>query len=394
MIPLHALLFMDFIKANLPLVIGAGVILALAFAYGFVKGFRKVSWDGLAWAFASALFIGVGMLVPMEGSNTAGSFAIAITVAVACVVATLFGFGALSYFLRPKTRWIKDDINADTSLAEYGLEFEPEYLDYDGEHESNPYGMRIYKTGYGEPSFVNRFFGAIASTVFAAMVVAALLGVGFYVVELTPLKDTAVGQFLNMQAVVLAMPYVKTYLFDVVSIGIILLMAKQGFSKGFVESVRSLGISLASFAVVIGSFYLPFSSWGKEGVLSVLVTRCTAVFESLGVLSGVLGGLLAGVCILLVAGVLLFLVNLLLRSLCDIIASIQLTRGLDGCLSSLLYTLIGVVFCVGVWFVLALIDILGIFPIEAYLKEGAYFSVNIFQFVKALLESWFAAFLG
>ena len=390
MIPLHSMLLQNFIMDNRPLVIGAGAILLLAFAYGFVKGFRKVSWDGLAWAFASALFIGIGILVPMEGSNSAGSFAIAVTVAVACVVATLGIFGVLSYFLRPKVRWIKDDINADTSLAEYGLEFEPEYLDYDGEHESNPYGMRIYKTGYGEPTFVNRFFGAIATMVYAAMVVGVLLGIGVFVVELSPLNETTAGQLLDMKAVAMAMPYVKTYLFDVLSIGLVLLMAKQGFAKGFVESVRSLGLSLAAFAVAIGSFYLPFSSWGKEGFLQVFVERCTAVFSSLGALSGILGGLLAGVCILVVASILLYLVNVLLKSLCDVIASIQITRGLDGCLSAVLYTLVGVLFCVGVWFVLALVDIMGILPIEEFLKEGAYFSVNIFQFVKSLLESWFA----
>ena len=141
MISLHSMLAAGGAE-GLPTILFAviGVALAFAFVAGFMKGFRKVSWDGLAWLVAGGMFVLIGKLAPMHSSTPIGTAAIVITVAVGCAAASFAGFGVLGYFLRPKMRWIKDDINGDTSLAEYGLEFEPEYLDYDGEHDYAPYG--------------------------------------------------------------------------------------------------------------------------------------------------------------------------------------------------------------------------------------------------------------
>ena len=395
MIPLQSMLAMNFITENLPMIalVMVGIVVALAFAWGFNKGFRKASWDGIAWMVASGLFIAVGMLVPMEGSNLKGSFAISLSMVLACSIGTLGGFGALAYFLRPRIRWIKDDINSDMSLAEYGLEFEPEYVDYDGEHETNPYGLRIYKTGYGAPTFVNRLFGGIACAIYAGMVLAVLLGAGLCVVGVTSLKEGALGALLNVKEVKAVMPYVKTYLFEVISIGVILITAKQGFAKGFVESVRSLGITIAAFGAVGFSFYLPFSHFAKEGVLKGLVEGCTGIFEKFGPLSGILGGLFTGMLILTVVSFSLILINVLLKRLCAMIASVRFTRGVDGCLSAVLFAIIGAALCVGVWFVFAALDILGVFSVGQFISEKAYFSYNVFQFAKEVLENLFASLL-
>ena len=145
MISLHSILATALVD-KLPtfILVGAAILITIAFSIGFVKGFRRVSWGGLIWATAAVLLTVVGLAAEPTGSAT-HQLIVMMSVVLIYVAVTMIAYGILAHFVRPKVKWVKDNVNGDTSLAEYGLEFEPEYLDYDGEHESNPYGMRIIR---------------------------------------------------------------------------------------------------------------------------------------------------------------------------------------------------------------------------------------------------------
>ena len=138
--PLHSILAND-IAEQLVTLGGASLLISLvmAFVMGFSKGFRRVSWSGLIWLIASVLCIAVCEKI-LTGEYGFKASLKAFAVAAACVLAVMAVFGFLASLIRPKVRWVKDNINGDTSLAEFGLEFEPEYVVYDGEDDWKPYG--------------------------------------------------------------------------------------------------------------------------------------------------------------------------------------------------------------------------------------------------------------
>lgn len=383
MISFNSILAAGGLMDTLPMIIFIviGLALAGAFALGFLKGFRKVSWDGFAWLTAAGMFIVAGKLAPME------SMAVSLVVAIVCAGASFALYSVLGYFLRPKMRWIKDDINGDTSLAEFGLEFEPEYLDYDGEHEYAPYGKRIYKTGYGEPCFFFRVLGGISCAVNIGMVLVSLLGLFLVVVNGTALSEMNIGLILNDENMQLILGYAQKYTLDVVSIGVIMAMAKYGYKQGLIYSLRSIVITIGGFVAVGVSFFLPFSEFAAgEGFLAPFVTQCGAVFADMGVLSGILGKVFAGIIFLVLFSILLILLNIVLKSVCEMINGFGLTREVDGYIAAGVYAIIGASLCVGMWFILAGVDILGLFAAGNLLAEEAYLSNQLYLFAKSILE--------
>ncbi len=393
MISLHSILAAGGLMESLPMIIFvvAGVLMALAFVMGFVKGFRKVKWDGLAWLVGGLAFVVVGYVFPIKGGTAAGSFWISLLVAVICAGGSFALFKVLAYFLRPKMRWIKDDINGDTSLAEFGLEFEPEYLDYDGEHDYQPYGKRIYKTGYGEPCFFFRLLGGIACAINVGIVLWALFSAFLLVVDVSALKTMAIGGIFNNEIVANTLfPLAKNYCLDYLAIGVMMLMAKQGYGRGLINSLRSIVITIGGFAAVGLSFYLPFSAFAAEGFLAGLVARCAAIFANLGALNVILGKLSAGIIILVIAVILLVVLNIVLKSICQTIENLGLTRELDSWLAAAVYLLIGAVICVGVWFVFASLDALGIFPFGAMIGDRGFFSQALYEYALSIVGPFFA----
>ena len=277
MISLHSLLVMEgLLGEGTPkiVLIAIAVLLGLAFLVGAVKGFRKVSWTGLTWLAGVALFALVGMFMPkMEGIL---GIIVYLILAIACGLVTMVLFSILLRNVRPRVRWVKDDLDGDTSLAQFGLEFEPEYLEYDGEHNYAPYGMRIQRTGFETPGVFARILGGVISMVNMAMLLAPILGIFLMIVKTSSLSAT-MGDFLTHPIFSVILPYMEKYVFDGLAIGAFMVMAKIGYRRGVIQSLFSIILSVAGIVVVGVSFYLPFSAFAQEGGLATMVERCSGV---------------------------------------------------------------------------------------------------------------------
>lgn len=399
MISLHSMLAGG-IASQLPLIyaVFGGIVLAVAFLVGFVKGFRKVSWGGLTWLTAGGVFLLASRAISMEGSVTR-KFVYAFLIALLVIASVLALYGILAFFLRPKIRWVKDDVNGDTSLAEYGLEFEPEYLDYDGENDLQPYGKRIYKTGFNPPSFVGRLLGGISCVVNAAMILWTIASVALLCITTTSLATAPIGVVMGSTAVAKLAEFASNTLLDMLTIGIVILVAKKGYTNGLLNSLRVILITAGSLGGIVGCFYLAFgpaaSNTEQWYYVSKLVSRCVSVCSKAGpMLADPLGKALAGVCMSAVVVVLMILLNILLKKCCRFVSSNAPTRTVDLVLSCILYMIIGAAICIGGWFVLATFDYVGILNISEALSEGSHLSNGIFGFVEKLVDKLLGPHFG
>ena len=389
MISLHSIMATD-LAGRLPMIVGiaAGVLLVVAFIVGFAKGFRKVGWDGLIWVTAAGLFTFVGLLIEPTG-GPARQFATILAFAVGYVVAALIVYGLLAHFLRPRARWVKDNVNGDTSLAEYGLEFEPEYLDYDGEDDPRPYGKRLHKTGYNPPKFLGRLLGGVSCVVTVGMVLWAIVSIFLLGINATSLNNMVIGTVLENEVLAKLLGFAQKVLLDWLAIGLIFIVAKKGFKKGLLNSLREIIVSLGSVALVGLCFYLPFSPYATQETglfyfLHNFSERCANAVSSLP-LAHILGKVLAGACLSIAAGILMALLNLLLKKCCKMVSASAPTRMVDQILSCVLYMAIGAAVCLGVWFVLALLENFGLFNISEVLGEEAILSKGFFSLSKGLV---------
>ena len=389
MFSLHSIMASD-LASKLPTIIGiaAGALLVVAFIVGFAKGFRKVGWDGLIWATAAGLFTYVGLLIEPTG-GPARKFGTILAFAVGYIVAALIVYGLLAHFLRPRMRWVKDNVNGDTSLAEYGLEFEPEYLDYDGEDDPRPYGKRLHKTGYNPPKFMGRLLGGVSCVATVGMILWAIASIFLLCINTTSLSNMVIGTVLQNEVVAKLLDFAQKVLLDWLAIGLIFIVAKKGFKKGLLNSLREIIVSLGSVALVGLCFYLPFSPYATQETglfyfLHNFSDRCANAVSSLP-LANILGKVLAGACLSIGAGILMALLNLLLKKCCKMVSASAPTRMVDQILSCVLYMAIGVVICIGIWFVLALLENFGLFNISEVLGEEAILSKGFFSLAKGLV---------
>ena len=396
MIPLHSMMSMEGLANALPALMRTFgvVVLLLSFALGFVKGFRRVSWGGLTWAVAGGTFVVLSKAFPKDHKI---NFIVILLLAMAVIVATCALFGVLGHYLRPKMRWVKDDVNGDTSLAEFGLEFEPEYLDYDGEHEYAPYGKRLHKTGFGPPCFFFRLLGGLTCAINSGIILWIAYSLFILTINATELIHGPLGSLLQGEWPTILLALAKQCTFEFIAIGIIMLVAIKGYKNGMVASIRSLFVSFGGVVAFIISFYLPFSGFsgatsGFFKILGKLVSRCMNMFASVEFFGGVLGRLAAGVCIFCVAILLLWLINIALKKVCNAIESTAPTRILDSVVAFGLYLIIGALLCTGIWFGFAAADYFGVFKVTEALSEGAYLTDGLIRFAQVVLDGLLAPY--
>ena len=393
MFPLHSILaIQDLVPFFGP--IGAAVcavILLIAFSGGFAKGFRRVRWGGLIWLTVSLVFMLVYKFTPVGEIVKSWALIGMVVYALVCVLAVLAVYGLLAFFVRPSMRWVKDTVSHDDSLAEYGLEFEPEYLEYDGENDYAPYGKILQKTGYNPPSFFGRLLGGLTCAINSAMVLFGIIAFAFIMLGTTRLSTGYLGPILTAPLLKALFDLVVNYALDILTLGVIVGIAIKGYEKGFFASLRSLIITGGGIVAVALCFYVPFTqyAYATDGFfyfVAQLVQRSYEAFIAYGAIAAIIARVLAGVVLAIFAILAIVLLNIFLNKCCGWIEKVRLTRMVDGCLSVVLYAIIGVLVCFGIWMVLGCLDYFDIVKFREALGENATLAKGLLGFARHMLD--------
>lgn len=402
MIPLHSILALKDVMIRLPMIaaIVSAVILLIAFIVGMVQGFRKVSWGGLSWAVVAVGFVfankylrdknPINKLFEGKFDTALVNFFSTLSIAVACVLVGLILYGILALILRPRKKWVKKD---NVEYDDYGFEYEADE-DVEGYEDKE-----LVKIGYGTPCFFTRLMGGITCVINMAMVLAVIYGFATLIISATKLYNTGVGVMFSVPAVDALLKLAKTYLLDFVTVGIIFAVAFGGYEQGFLSSLRALIIYVGGTVAVVGCLVLPFlkmtETWWP---INSFVIRCTSLFAGLEnvVLCNILGRLLCGILMAAVVLTVFIFLNIGLTKLCDLINTGEGSKAIDGCLSVLVYLVIGIAIVVALWAILYALEYCGlihaseVFGTDAPISNGFYAFGD--KFIKPFAEKYLIKF--
>lgn len=369
---------------SLPTVVGVvcAVVLVVALIVGFVKGWRRVSWSGLVWLAAGAAFIFAEPKLSAAFSFVPAPYGTLLCAGV-CIVAALLLYGVCSLLFRPHYKWIKKDA-ARFTMDENGIDYDEEIEDYDDYEDYEERKLLVQKGGR-TPSFFGRLFGGVFCVVNTAAVLAAVLSVVLLVLGATSLGTTTLAPLFENEIVVKINGFVKPYALDLLVLGIIVVTACKGYKAGLLHSIRTLVLGVGMAAAVGVSFWLPFSKFAAADgnpFLHGTATQCINALSKIGVpetIAPIAGQVLMGVLLCVVAVLLVNLIGWALKKLAEAIDSVAFFRTLDGCVSCLLYMLIGVAICAALWVILYALDYYGIllsvnnlFTEKSALSNGLY----------------------
>ena len=383
MMPLYALLTNTEASdplQNLPMFVGlfAAVVLLIAFFIGFYKGFRKVGWGGCVWIVTNAAFFLLERVLGAENplkpfvsalieEETTVAFLSSFALALVCILVGLLLHGIFSLLLRPRIKIVKSERERFT-MDENGIEYEKDEKD-DGDYHS-------VRKGFGKPSVFGRIFGGLTCAINALAVLLVVLTLALFVVCATPLKDGALAPVFANEYMSTVKKYTFKYAFDFLIIGFILKKARNGFEKGFIESVRALVMGVGRFAGIILAFYLPFSplilpvEQGGVEIFHLYVYRCVDAAVMMGLpatIAPIVGQIIAGLLLFVLVLLVFALLNFILKTLAEVISGIGFIRVIDGALACLVYIAIGAAICALICSAFYVVGAYGIFDVKTLL---------------------------
>lgn len=375
---------------QLPIIIGAfaAVVILIAFFIGFYKGFRRVRWGGVVWIAASAGFFlleyFLGETNPLKAvvaafvvDEATASLLSSLTLALGCILVALLLQGICSKLFRPSIKRVYKEGDRFT-MDENGIEYDDEEQDYDDYEDYRSRTMLVRK-GFRKPSIFGRIFGGLICAINAAAVLVAVLAVALFVVCVTPLRDGALAPVFANEYMGLVQTYAFQYAFDFLIIGFIVAIARKGFEKGFIESVRILLVKVGRLVGIIFAFYLPFSplivpvEQGGVEIVSSYVYCCIDAATAMGfpeTLAPIVGQILAAVLLCVIVLLVLALLNFILKTLAEGIESVGFFRTIDGMLACLVYLVIGAIVCALVWAAFYVLSAYGILDVSAVLLDN------------------------
>lgn len=391
----YSILAFEWLKARLGwlpycVAVLCGVLLAIAFVIGAVKGGARVRWGGFAWLVAGVGFVFADKYLhtknPVYTFMTARgfdervtSFASAISLAAACVLVTLLFYGVFAVICRRKRRAVKAQATFEKSVR-YGSY---EGFDID-EDETTERGAK--------PSGLGRLMGGVLCAVNTAAVLATLICIALLVVDSTKLKDGALEAIYTVPAVNKLLPYVAQYALDLAIVGVVFAVAFAGAKKGFTETLRVIVVKIGGLCAIALCLYLPFSRFASSNsFLNVIVSRCVGLFSKLGVsekVYTVCGKIAAGVLMGVMVALAFALLNWLLKLLGRSVRRGGFFRALDRMLACLVYLALGVLLCALIWAVLYVFAHYGVFHMGGLTRGATTLSKGFFETFDVYLQPW------
>lgn len=400
MISLHSLMAIN--VGTIALIAGAA-ILVLAFIIGAVKGIRRVNKSGILWLTAG---VGFTFVYKLLGKNnilkglftgklaTFADLAWAFLLVVGCIVAALLLGLVVSIIFRriPKDkapvkrkRSKGDELSYEeaSTLAETGKRprRKVKYEEDDEDDEK--------KTG-----FFARLFGGFAC------LLNILAYVGFIAVfALVLVKNSKLGGYidpmLSNATVNKLFTLASTYIFDIVTVGIVMLVARKGFDVGFVRTTRNVVRRLGMVLVVIVAFVLPFLAFfDKLAFVQTVLGTLKGFLPQWGVISDVLSRVILGAGIAIVGVIIVAILNVLLRSLMYAIDDTKVARAIDGAFAAVLYIILSVVVCLLVWGTICILHEVKLLQIEEFIMETPSFARECFTIAKKAFRYVITNYLG
>lgn len=313
-------------------VIAAIAVLLIAFIIGWTKGIRRISWNGITWIVAFAIyFVLNGMEIKLDENTVLPAPIVAV---IAAVIALLI-HNVMVVLARPKMKWksMKNFKRFGEKARDY--EYEMDFSEYDDFIDS-----RYVMTSKGmKPGFLGRLFGGIFCIVNTVMYIAAIAIVVVYLLATT--NVVAPEGLLGADPAMLGL---LTHAMDFVIIGIIISLACTGFRKGFIGAIRSFFVMFGSIIAIALAFGLPFLM--PDMFASIVDGTLKPLFEGFGAdLAGLLSNVAIGMILLIPMLIVVALLNYLIGKLARGIRSVGGFRFVDGLLGSAIYLVLGVIGC-------------------------------------------------
>ncbi len=395
MISSNCILTLESVIRRVPLAMAAlcAVVAVVAFIVGFAKGYRRVGWGCLtcllatgAFVFLNTVLIDEKIVLKVNGKGQLGQREITtLVVALVCIVAALVLYGVLSLLLRPSYKIV----HKNPVRYKYGIAIEDdEEEEYDG---APPRSVKWRNAG--KPSFGGRLFGGCICAVNALCTAAIVLSLLVLVVSATSLNESVLSAAMDVKATKVLLDFAQKYALDFLTISLIVLTSFRGYKKGLVGSLRSLLVSFGGIVLSVIAFVLPFMNSEALFFTPKLVARCTALLGGVPeTVRAVAGKLLSGVLIWAVLMVVLAIVNFVLNRLTVVIIRVKPIRMLDGTVACLLYFVLGVVICVGIWCVLYALEYCGLIYVSRAFGDKSQLSKAFFrlanEIVKPIIEKF------
>lgn len=315
-------------------ILAAIAVLLIAFVIGWKKGIRRISWNGITWLVAFAIYFVVnGMDLGLP----------APVVAIAAAVAALLIHNLMVVVFRPKMKWksMKNFKRFGEKARDY--EYEMDFSEYDDFLDA-----RYVMTSKGmKPGFLGKIFGGIFCIFNTVMYIAAIGIVAVYVLSTTTIM--APEGLMGRDPAMLAL---LTHAMDFVIIGIVICMACSGFRKGLIGAIRSFFVMFGSLLAIGLAFGLPFV---MPDMFAGLTETLQPMFEGFGDLSAMLANVALGMILLIPMLIVIALVNYFIGKLARGIRSVGGFRFVDGLFGSLVYLALAVVACALACFALDLL---------------------------------------
>lgn len=372
-------------------VIAFGVIIAIAFLVGFVKGFRKVAWGGFYWLLAGVGYVFAYKFLaaknPIAGMfkgklEGMGGFAWAFLLAIGCVLAALIVYGIFGAIFRPREVLAKE---IDEEMDELGYVYEEE-LEDDTWHADEEI---IVIKGGGKPKFFGRLAGGFMCAVNAAAVLAVITAVFLLVVSATALSRGFMGYLFDVPVTRMALKYASTYALDFFTIGIIMAIAYKGYKTGFVGTARAITATIGVLAVVVIFLVIPFTKLSSFHFFNRLIERCDGLYTRVKApYRAVFAKLTAGVLMAVAAAVIMLLINFLLKKATEGVEDGKVIRVIDGIFAALVYLVIGAAVVALFWGVLYILDYCGVFYASDAFNENASLSKEFFAVAEKFLKGF------
>ena len=352
----------------------AAALGVIAFCIGAKKGIRRVSLFGVFWTVAAVAFFLVKILTKTAAATDFKGLITDTLLAAGCVLGGLFVYKFCCWWRRPKVRYVKK--KGDKHFKdENGVEYDSEKEDFD-DYEKYASTKMAVKTGTGDPKFFGRLFGGLVCVLNVGIVLFLAVAAGMYAIMGMGWDKTACAVLFEKAWIVNVKTWTYNYAVDFLIIGILLKNANNGYSKGFIESLRVLFVKIGILVTGVAAFYLPFSPYATQAgwaPLCAVTDRFMAIVESMGVpafAAPFTGRIICAVILYALMLVGLWLLNKLLIMVADAVDGISIFRVTDGILSSAVYAVIGCIVCVAVLGTLYLCTYFAFYNFAPFLSGG------------------------